>query len=386
MTSGPSRRGSQPVIRPDELDRAVDGLFAAVLGSGDGIEAQEWLARAMNAASFFFYPKDAAPLVPQLPNLEAIRPFITDFVNDGWYLRDPRASRGWPLVDAGRRVVIEHDIASDDERRVSPFHQELLRDHKLPWWAAVAFDVDGHRWCLPIHRSAVQGAFSREEARLLEPLSGRLGTLIGLAQRLGDARANGAMDALTRLRSPAILLDSAGRVLRANEHAERLFDADFGVMNGRLRAGHAASDDALQTLLARASTGLWTPEARTDATGKAIVSRPGRRPLLVETLPIRTGFADAFSGAAALLTITDVAARPAPPERLLAEMFGLTPAEARLAAALATGAPLDDIADAFAIARETARKRLKAVFAKTATSRQAELVALLARLSRSSTK
>jgi DNA-binding CsgD family transcriptional regulator len=62
-------------------------------------------------------------------------------------------------------------------------------------------------------------------------------------------------------------------------------------------------------------------------------------------------------------------------------MFGLTPAEARLATTLATGAALDDITDAFGIARETARKRLKAVFAKTATSRQAELVTLFARLS-----
>lgn len=63
-------------------------------------------------------------------------------------------------------------------------------------------------------------------------------------------------------------------------------------------------------------------------------------------------------------------------------LFGLTRAEARLAAALASGSALDDVARSIGISRETARAQLKAIFAKTKTNRQAELVALLARLAR----
>ena len=63
----------------------------------------------------------------------------------------------------------------------------------------------------------------------------------------------------------------------------------------------------------------------------------------------------------------------------LVRLFRLTPAEARLAAGIATGAPLNDVADALGIGRETARTQLRSVFAKTGTTRQAELVRIITR-------
>jgi DNA-binding CsgD family transcriptional regulator len=62
--------------------------------------------------------------------------------------------------------------------------------------------------------------------------------------------------------------------------------------------------------------------------------------------------------------------------RLRAE-FGLTKAEARLALRLAEGASLTSAAEAFDVKLTTIRSQLQQVFAKTGTSRQAELVALL---------
>jgi DNA-binding CsgD family transcriptional regulator len=57
--------------------------------------------------------------------------------------------------------------------------------------------------------------------------------------------------------------------------------------------------------------------------------------------------------------------------------FGLTKAEARLALRLAEGASLANAAQAFDVKMTTIRSQLQQVFAKTETSRQAELVALL---------
>jgi DNA-binding CsgD family transcriptional regulator len=54
--------------------------------------------------------------------------------------------------------------------------------------------------------------------------------------------------------------------------------------------------------------------------------------------------------------------------------FGLSPAEARLAALLFAGASLRSCAQALSIKYETARSYLKSVFQKTGTHRQAELV------------
>jgi DNA-binding CsgD family transcriptional regulator len=62
----------------------------------------------------------------------------------------------------------------------------------------------------------------------------------------------------------------------------------------------------------------------------------------------------------------------------LQKRFGLTPAEARLAAHMVNGSALTDVAGTLRIAKETAERSSRGVFRKTGTCRQAELVALLA--------
>ncbi len=47
---------------------------------------------------------------------------------------------------------------------------------------------------------------------------------------------------------------------------------------------------------------------------------------------------------------------------------------------MATGVSPEQAGEELGIARETARNQLKAIFAKTATHRQGELIALLSRL------
>ncbi len=69
-------------------------------------------------------------------------------------------------------------------------------------------------------------------------------------------------------------------------------------------------------------------------------------------------------------------------EHMLRKVFGLTTAEARVAAQIVRGLPPKRIAVRLGIAVHTVRSQLKAVFAKTGTSRQAELVLVLAGLAR----
>jgi len=72
---------------------------------------------------------------------------------------------------------------------------------------------------------------------------------------------------------------------------------------------------------------------------------------------------------------------PELPETRLMLIFRLTPAEARLAARLACGESLEEASERLAVSLGTARNQLKAIFTKTETNRQAELVALLWRVS-----
>lgn len=82
-----------------------------------------------------------------------------------------------------------------------------------------------------------------------------------------------------------------------------------------------------------------------------------------------------------ILALLDRQARTGPNPQTLQKMFGLTRAETHLALRLARGdAPLE-IAERSRLSRTTIRTQLASLFAKTDTRRQAELVALLGRIS-----
>ena len=66
---------------------------------------------------------------------------------------------------------------------------------------------------------------------------------------------------------------------------------------------------------------------------------------------------------------------------LYSQTFRLTPAEARLAVHLASGASLTETADEFGVTHNTVRAQLRAIFDKTETHRQSDLVRLLQRSS-----
>jgi len=99
---------------------------------------------------------------------------------------------------------------------------------------------------------------------------------------------------------------------------------------------------------------------------------------MLHVLPLRQGElrAGLMPSAAAAIFVA-MAARPQPPsEAALAALFDLTPAEARLFATLASTGSLSETATGLGIGLGTARTHLLRLFAKTETTRQAELLRL----------
>lgn len=74
------------------------------------------------------------------------------------------------------------------------------------------------------------------------------------------------------------------------------------------------------------------------------------------------------------------AAAPSVSTKVLTDLFQLTEAEAAVCAQLRNGLTVSEIADSRQLSRETVRHHLKAIFRKSGTGRQAELVSLLQRL------
>lgn len=80
------------------------------------------------------------------------------------------------------------------------------------------------------------------------------------------------------------------------------------------------------------------------------------------------------------IILLDLDTHPEPSPGTLQCLFGFTAAETQLAVELARGHNLLDISRARRLSRTTVRSQLAALFAKTQTRRQADLVALLGRV------
>jgi DNA-binding CsgD family transcriptional regulator len=91
--------------------------------------------------------------------------------------------------------------------------------------------------------------------------------------------------------------------------------------------------------------------------------------------PLRTGFLSDERQLAMIVVVDPV--RHTPSETDLAEFFGLSPAEARVAAALLTGKTLAEIAAIFGIRITTVRTQLASILRKVGAERQADLVRIL---------
>ena len=61
------------------------------------------------------------------------------------------------------------------------------------------------------------------------------------------------------------------------------------------------------------------------------------------------------------------------------QAYSLTPTEAKVASLITKGLTVAEVANEMGVSRETAKTHLQAIYFKTDTHRQSELVALLAR-------
>src|SRR5262249_11151107 len=147
---GAGLRGGRP-MHPDGFDRALDACYDTLAAPETWPAAFDALARATGAVTCMFRRRTDEGAVLALPMPESLRAFMTDYVRDGYVGNDYGAPVGWPLV-RGETVVIDHDIVPDEVRRSLPLMADLHVRHDLPWWAGVAFVVDGHPWVLSLLR------------------------------------------------------------------------------------------------------------------------------------------------------------------------------------------------------------------------------------------
>lgn len=186
---------------------------------------------------------------------------------------------------------------------------------------------------------------------------------------------------LDHLAAGVIIVADNQRILHANAAAETMFAG-----NGPLRArdGHLAATDArADGELAKAIAIARSNEAEIGAAGIGVsVSEPGGDPVIAHVLPLAGGVLRTrlMQQATAAIFVTSGTQPPELDLTAIAASFALTGAELRLLQALLAGASLVQAGAALGIAESTAKTHLSHIFAKTGVTRQADLIALLHRL------
>ena len=224
---------------------------------------------------------------------------------------------------------------------------------------------------LRLTREDSQTQFGDAERALLERLIPHLRIALDLHARLTITQAESQLfsSAMAGLAVATLILDREGRILRRNALATQMIEEGsiIAEQHGKLEVRTGSSAATINRILASPppqGEEILFEVAASD--GPALHARARAVP--------SSAYAD---GAWLALFIADPARPAGLSEVLLRERFHLTRAEAGLALHLAQGATLADAADALGIAYNTTRSHLRAIFAKTNTHRQVELITLL---------
>jgi DNA-binding CsgD family transcriptional regulator len=269
--------------------------------------------------------------------------------------------------------LTDFDFYSEAEILASPFYSELVIPNGVYPGAAtllrgarsdaVVFALEGFR----------DNEACAKAVPTLDVLRPHVARASVLAAQLQAQQGRAMVTALTAVGAAAAILDERGGLRDANaafgaQIGRRLYDG-----RPRLRLEDSSADAAFRDGVARAAR---------DARGCSIALRASEAfpAAVLHLVPVRRAGRDVFTGAAVLALLCDGQTPGILGLDLLQALFDLTPAEARVARALADGLSPGEIATRLNLSILTIRTHIRAIMAKSGHRRAAELVRVLSSL------
>lgn len=363
-------------------NKGLEHLIGALYADLDGPEWSDaflaGLCEATRSTSGAFVVTDLALKRDALPSFYGAQTTSALAYEQRYAGHNPwRAARATAHRQSGM-VLSSDDIMPVSELKQTLFYRDFLQHLGVAHGAGLIGLSDARAvGSLTLLRPPNVGAYTAEERRLLQALAPHWSNACALRQRfdaLSDQHRR-LTSVVDHLALAVFLLDGEGLLVRTNAVADRFLSAGLGlrVRRGKLAAIHPASEASLaraataagaalrwdtppsHALLLRDAHGLPVAHAAVHRVGSGVVGTVAVfvRPVAV-TGGVRGGLRDALS-----------------------EAYGLTPAEATLAEALAIHRDLGRAAASAGIAVGTARTRLKAVFDKLEAKNQVELMATM---------
>lgn len=360
------------MLRVDAIKAATDDLITAAL-LDDGWEAAlSRLSLAAEASGVVLIRNRNRQLIAAIANAEIAEPVAH-------YL----AGRAPPN---SRQVRVNHDtypgfrIDADDytNNQIARdcYYQEYLRPLGLFWHANARIAHESvEELAITFKRALKVGPYDHPDALALNSMLPDVKAAVRIARHVLDAQASGMVRMLHRRGHAIFEFDAWGRVHRLHGFIDDE-TRPVRVFKHHLVTVDSLAQDALdRTVL----TAVRSPQR----TAMLSLLGPSGEPYYLQMIPVGGRARDVFLASAAvgvLIQRTPRQRHVSFPPSLIRDVFALTDREVDVAALLAEGRTLIEIAKHLRVQVGTARNHLKSVFEKTGTGRQAELVALLALL------
>jgi DNA-binding CsgD family transcriptional regulator len=291
---------------------------------------------------------------------------------ENWPQRSDRMDRLLRAYHPG--FMGDFDIYTPEEWDREAIFKDFLRPRGLGWGVATAISVPtGDMLVFDIERRIEAGPVEPETVRRLDLLRPHLARAGFLSCRLAFERMRAAVLALDQLGLPACLIGHNLRILAVNPRFEAMLDRLIQDRCLRISLVNRNAD----ALLAEALNQLRLPENGSAVRSIPVPASDEEPPVILHLVPIKRAANDIFCGVTAILVVTPVVPAEVPTAEVLQGLFDLTPAEARVARAVARSETIETIAKEFGVSKGTVRNQLKAVFAKTGVARQTDLARLL---------
>jgi DNA-binding CsgD family transcriptional regulator len=230
-----------------------------------------------------------------------------------------------------------------------------------------------------VYRDRACAEFTDSDLKILELLTPHVQRAFKLHLQFSELRTRSAgfESALDMLSTAVILFEASGKIVSMNCSASALIGEKDGLLATRdgLKAERQAESAVLTNAIQRAASALKGNGE--SGGGTVLISRRTRCPLQILISPIRNSALTSLDAITAIAFVTDPSRRQRPAPDILRTLFGLTPAECRVALLLGDGQSPRDIAQTIGVTFNTVRSQIKSVFAKTGVRRQGELVRLL---------
>lgn len=368
-----------------QFSQALEKIYAATLSEAFWPDALRTVGNLFDSDFTHFEVLEKKTGRPVFFRNEGASQDALDLYVNHYAAVSPRAPIGEAQPEG--HVSFDHDMLSETEIDRNEFYNDFMIPQGYKYFLSANLINNADMFSVfSIQRPMGQSHASETEIELMRRLTPHLSQAMKIHMRMAIQNAeHQTRDLLVgHSTTGVVFLDVTGSVLMLNPAAEEMVSEPHNgldVRDGKIMLDTADNATRADRLIADA---IGTAAGTSFKPAGAItIRRATGLPLTIIAVPLPharggvDGLPTPLTGPAVALLICDPNRTQGLPDTLLRKIFGLTPAESRVAQALAAGQTPGEYADTAGVGIRTVRTHISRLLAKTGARNRVELMRIL---------